>query len=37
MKPLGVRCMINVYNHIKSKPDMIKGAFKAAGIEGWKL
>ena len=37
MKPLGARWMVDVYNHIKSKPDMIKGAFKAAGIEGWKL
>ena len=37
MKPLGARWMADVYNHIKSKPDMIKGAFKAAGIEEWKL
>ena len=37
MKPLGARWMVDVYNHIKSKPDMIKGAFKAAGIKGWKL
>ena len=38
MKPLlGARWMVDVYNHIKSKPDMIKGAFKAAGIEEWKL
>ena len=25
--------MVNMYDHIKSRPDMIKGAFTAAGIE----
>ena len=37
MKPLGASWMVNVYDHIKSRPDMIKGAFTAAGIEKWEL
>ena len=37
MKPLGVSWMVNLYDHIKSRPNMIKGAFTAAGIEKWEL
>ena len=34
LKPLEVSWMVNAYNYIKSRPDMIiKGAFTAAGIK----
>ena len=32
VKPLGARWMVSLYDHLKTKPDMICDAFKAAGI-----
>ena len=32
VKPMGARWMVNLYDHLKAKPDMIRDAFKAAGI-----
>ena len=32
VKPLGTRWMVNLHDHLKTRPDMICDAFKAAGI-----
>ena len=37
MKPLGAAWMVNAYEYIKEKPDIIKNGFEAAGIVAWKL
>ena len=37
MKPLGAAWMVNAYEYIKGKPDIIKNGFEAAGIVAWKL
>jgi len=32
MKPLGTTWLKNAFDHIQSHPDLVKNAFKAAGI-----
>jgi len=32
VKPMGARWMVSLHDHLKAKPDMIRDAFKAAGI-----
>ena len=32
VKPLGAQRMVDLYNHLKSKPDMIRNGFVAAGL-----
>ena len=37
VKPMGARWMVNLHDHLKAKPDMIRDAFKAAGILNYHL
>lgn len=37
VKPLGAKWMVDLYDHLKAKPDMICDAFKAAGIVNYHL
>ena len=32
VKPLGAQWMIELYNHLKSHPEIIQNGFRAAGI-----
>ena len=32
VKPIGAKWLMNLYNHFKANPDIIKNGFKASGI-----